>query len=153
MLPETLKINKGKALFPRIDVEKEIQELEKLIGPKDESNNIEETNTVKLVDIEDFAKIKLVAAEIKSCEPIKKSKKLLKLTVNDGKGERIVVSGISPYYKPDELIGKTVILVSNLKPAKLCGTESQGMILAASCSENDVKVIFLDGVKTGSEIR
>lgn len=153
MLPETLKINKGKALFPRIDVEKEIQELEKLIGPKDESNNIEETNTVKLVDIEDFAKIKLLAAEIKSCEPIKKSKKLLKLTVNDGKGERIVVSGISPYYKPDELIGKTVILVSNLKPAKLCGTESQGMILAASCSENDVKVIFLDGVKPGSEIR
>ena len=73
--------------------------------------------------------------------------------MDDGSGERIVVSGISNYYKPEELIGKTVILVSNLKPVKLCGVESNGMILAASCEKNGVKVIFLESVEPGSEIR
>lgn len=152
MLPETLTICKGKALFPRIDTEKEIKELDELISPKPMTDS-ENVNTIKLIDIEDFAKIKLIAAKIKDCEPVKKSKKLLKLKLDDGSGERIVVSGISNYYKPEELIGKTVILVSNLKPVKLCGVESNGMILAASCEKNGVKVIFLESVEPGSEIR
>ena len=78
----------------------------------------------------------------------------MKLTLDDGEGERTVASGISQYYKPDELVGKTIVLVANLKPAKLCGVESNGMILAADCEEDDVKVLFLDdSIPAGSRIR
>ena len=96
--------------------------------------------------------MELRAAKILSCEPVKRAKKLLKITLDDGEGERVICSGIAPYYKPDELIGKTVVLVANLKPAKLCGVESNGMLLAADAGENDVRVIFLDGVPAGSRI-
>ena len=92
-------------------------------------------------------------AEILTCEKMKKSKKLLKLTVNDGDGERQVLSGISQWYAPEDLVGKKIVLVSNLKPAKLCGEMSNGMILAADCSEDDVKVLFVDpSVPAGSRI-
>ena len=85
---------------------------------------------------------------------VSKAKKLLKLTLDDGTGvDRIVASGIAKWYKPEDLIGKKVILVANLKPAVLCGVESCGMILAADCSEDDVKVIFVDGVPAGSKVR
>ena len=122
--------------------------------PKKEENPLkEEILGVAKIGIDDFAKVDLRAAKIIQCEPIKKAKKLLKLTLDDGTGEsRTVASGIANYYKPDELIGKTVVLVSNLKPATLCGVESCGMILAATAGENDVKVIFLDGVPAGSKI-
>ena len=92
-------------------------------------------------------------AEVKACEPIKRAKKLLKLTLDDGEGERTVASGIAPWYKPEDLTGHKVIIVSNLKPAKLCGVESQGMILAADNAEDDVKVIFVDDLNTGAKIR
>ena len=108
---------------------------------------------VAKIGIEDFAKVDLRVAEIVDCGPVKKAKKLLKLTVFDGAGKRTVASGIAKWYKPEDLIGKSVIVVSNLKPATLCGVESQGMILAADCSEDDVKVIFVDGVPAGSKVR
>ena len=93
-------------------------------------------------------------AEIIACEPVKKAKKLLKLTLNDGTGkDRTVASGIAKWYKPEDLVGKKVILVANLKPAVLCGVESCGMILAADCAEDDVKVIFVDGMPAGARIR
>ena len=99
-------------------------------------------------------KVELTAAKITACEAVPKAKKLLKLTLDDGtKTPRTVASGIAKFYTPDELIGHTVILVSNLKPAKLCGIESQGMILAADCAEDDVKVLFIDNVPAGSKIR
>ena len=82
-----------------------------------------------------------------------KAKKLLKLKVDLGYEQRQVVSGIAKWYKPEDLIGKSVIVVSNLKPAVLCGVESQGMILAADCSDDDVKVIFVDGIPAGSKVR
>ena len=104
------------------------------------------------ITFEDFSKIELRVGKILDCEPVKKSKKLLKLTVNDGEKERTVVSGISQWYQPDDLIGHHIILVANLKPAKLCGVESQGMILAADCDENTVKVIFVDDMPAGSGI-
>ena len=91
-------------------------------------------------------------AKVKACEPIKRAKKLLKLTLDDGEGERVVASGIAAWYKPEDLIGRSVILVANLKPATLCGVESQGMILAADESEDSVRVIFVDGVPAGSRI-
>ena len=116
----------------------------------------EAANVAKIdeISIEDFIKVELKAAKITACEPVKKAKKLLKLTLDDGSGkERTVASGIAKWYSPDELVGKTVILVSNLKPAVLCGVESAGMILAADAGEDDVKVVFLDGVPAGSKIR
>lgn len=162
ILPHNLKTQKGEPLFPRIDVKKEIEELNKMVEDNmkaaanksgDKQEEIAE-NVVKLIDIEDFAKVKLIVAKITECEPVKKSKKLLKLKVDDGQGGRTVVSGISQHYTPEELIGKSIILVSNLKPAKLCGVESNGMILAATCPENKVKVIFAeDEIPAGSEIR
>ncbi len=151
LLPLQTPIKQSEALFPRLDLEKELKELEKTNNQPEEK--LEEMNTIKLIDIEDFAKIKLISAKIKACEPIKKAKKLLKLTLDDGAGERTVASGIAPYYAPEELVGKNIILVSNLKPAKLCGVESNGMILAATCPDGKVKVIFLDGIEPGSEIR
>lgn len=156
MLPENVKVTKSSALFPRIDVEKEIKELEKILAPssskkpaKDEDKEAEKVN---LVGIDEFAKIKLKVAKVISCEPVKKSKKLLKLILDDGEAERTVASGISQYYTPEDMIGKSIILVSNLKPAKLCGVESHGMILAATCPDGKPKVIFVDDVPAGSDI-
>ena len=92
-------------------------------------------------------------AKVISCEPVKKAKKLLKLTLDDGSGkERTVASGIAAYYAPDDLVGRNIIVVANLKPATLCGVESCGMILAAD-SGDGVKVIFADEAKIGSKVR
>ena len=77
----------------------------------------------------------------------------MKLTIFDGVKERTVASGIAKFYTPDDLIGRKIILVSNLKPAKLCGVESCGMILAADCADDDVKVIFVDDIPVGAKIR
>ncbi|MFR8530086.1 MAG: methionine--tRNA ligase [Anaeromassilibacillus sp.] len=104
------------------------------------------------IGIDTFEKVELRVAKVKACEPIKRAKKLLKLTLDDGEGERVVASGIAAWYKPEDLIGRSVILVANLKPATLCGVESQGMILAADESEDSVRVIFVDGVPAGSRI-
>ena len=156
ILPLDVTVKKGEALFPRIDVEKEIEELNSIIKNNEQVDEKtaklkEEIEGVAQIGIDDFCKVDLRVAEIKACEPIKKAKKLLKLTIFDGVKERTVASGIAKFYKPDELIGRKIILVSNLKPAKLCGVESCGMILAATCGE-DVKVIFVDDMETGSKI-
>lgn len=169
VLPKNVTVHKGDIVFPRIDVEKEIDELNEIIcGQKNSENTTqksdqknekaekseksEKTEGIAVIGIDDFAKVELRVAKIKNCEPVKKSKKLLKLTLDDGEGERTVASGISQYYKPEDLIGRNIILVANLKPAKLCGVESCGMILAADEGEN-VKVIFVDDIAPGSRIR
>ena len=162
VLSPTVTVKKGEAIFPRIDVEKEIEELNAIIQEnaakaqakeQNKANSQDKLEGLALIGIDDFAKVELRTANIIACEPVKKSKKLLKLTLNDGTGERTVASGIAQFYKPDDLIGHTVIIVANLKPAKLCGVESQGMILAADCPNGDVKVIFADDIPTGSKIR
>ncbi len=141
-------------LFARLDAEKVLAELAAEAEAAKKVAEAENIAKVSEISIEDFMKVELTAAEITACEPIKKAKKLLKLTLNDGSSKpRTVASGIAKWYTPEELIGKTVILVSNLKPATLCGVESAGMILAADCGEDDVKVIFLDSVPAGSKIR
>ena len=105
------------------------------------------------ISIDDFAKVELRTAKVINAEPIKKAKKLLKLTLDDGSGkERTVASGIALFYKPEDLIGHNVIVVANLKPAVLCSVESAGMILAADGGE-DIKVIFVDEIPEGSRIR
>lgn len=150
-----VKVNKAVPLFNRLDSEKllaEIHAKQEAEAKKNEKKNAPKIEGLAQIGIDDFAKVELRVGEIKACEPIKKSKKLLKLTVFDGEKDRTIASGISPYYKPDELVGKKIVLVANLKPAKLCGVESNGMILAASTSD-DVKVIFLDNeIPAGSKI-
>ena len=106
------------------------------------------------VDFETFAKSDFRAVKVKECEAVKKSKKLLKLVLDDGSGtDRQVLSGISQWYAPEDLIGKKVVVAANLKPAKLCGEMSNGMILAAD-SGDEAKVIFVDNsIPEGSKIR
>ena len=167
VLPEGVEIHKGETLFPRIDVNKEIEELNKLIpNPMEKKEQKEEPKAEKaekaekkdapegiaMIGIEDFAKVELRVAEVLACEPVKRAKKLLKLTLNDGEGERIVASGIAQWYKPEDLTGHHIVLVANLKPAKLCGVESQGMILAADTPDG-VMVLFVDEIPAGSNIQ
>lgn len=149
------KVGTPEPLFSRMDAEKTLEEIHAEIEAKKQAAAKAEENLVTLpeISIDDFAKVELRAAKITACEPIKKAKKLLKLTLNDGSAKpRTVASGIAQYYKPEDLIGKTIIVVANLKPATLCGVESQGMILAAD-SADGVKVVFLDGVEPGAKIR
>lgn len=158
VLPADVTVKKGPALFPRIDVEKEIDELNALIQKqmekaqaKEEKKEIEGLEEIKF---DDFAKVELRVAKIVECEPIIKAKKLLKLQVNDGtKDLRQIVSGIAPWYKPEDLIGKSVVIVANLKPAKLCGEMSNGMLLAGDTADGDVKVLFVDGIEPGTQLR
>ena len=158
VLSQTVTVKKGDVLFPRIDAEKEIEELNAIIEKQvaEAQKAEEESEFLAFLDeitIDEFAKVDLRVAKVKDCEPIKKAKKLLKLTLDDGSGEdRTVASGIAHYYKPEELIGKNVIVVANLKPAKLCGVESCGMILAAD-TDDGVKVLFPEGMKPGDKIR
>lgn len=158
VLPPDVTVHKGPALFPRIDADKEIEELNELIKKQAEEAQkaLQKPEIEGLAEIQfdDFAKVELRVAKIEQCEPIKKAKKLLKLQVNDGSSElRQIVSGIAPWYKPEDLIGKSVIIVANLKPAKLCGEMSNGMLLAGDVSEDDVKVLFVDGMPAGTKIR
>ena len=104
------------------------------------------------IGFDDFMKVDLRVAQVIACEPIPKAKKLLKLQIDLGYEQRQVVSGIAKWYKPEDLIGKKVVVVTNLAPAKLCGVESNGMILASG--EEDVRVLFLDpATKLGERIR
>lgn len=158
VLPLDVTVHKGPALFPRIDADKEIEELNELIKKQAEEAQkaLQKPEIEGLAEIQfdDFAKVELRVAKIEQCEPIKKAKKLLKLQVNDGSSKlRQIVSGIAPWYKPEDLIGKSVIIVANLKPAKLCGEMSNGMLLAGDVSEDDVKVLFVDGMPAGTKIR
>ena len=160
VLPQNITVHKGDIIFPRIDVDKEIEELNALIKSQADKakaalEDADGANLEPLADIigiDDFFKADLRIAEVKSCEKVPKAKKLLRLILNDGFGERQVVSGIAKWYAPEDLIGKKVILVANLSPAKLCGVESNGMIVAASVGE-DAKVIFVDkDIPNGSRL-
>lgn len=157
VLPQNVKVKKGEALFPRIDVDKEIDELNALIEEQvkqtQKAHQKPKIEGLAEIQFDDFAKVELRVATVLECEPIKKAKKLLKLQVNDGTDKpRQIVSGIAPWYKPEDLVGKNVIIVANLKPAKLCGEMSNGMLLAGDVSEDDVKVVFVD-MPAGTKIR
>ena len=147
------KVNEAVPLFSRIDAEKMLEQIKAETAPAPEQNK-PEAEELPQIGIEDFAKVELRVARVKSCEPVKKSKKLLKLMLDDGSGtDRQVLSGISQWYTPEDLIGKKVVIAANLKPAKLCGEMSNGMILAAD-SGDEAKVIFVDdSIPEGSKIR
>ncbi len=135
------KIEAISPLFARLDTEKVTEALTKKSESQPEKT-VEKPEGIAQIGIDDFMNIELRTAEVLECSPIEKSDKLLKLIVDLGYEKRQVVSGIAKYYKPSEIIGKKVILVSNLKPVKLKGVDSNGMILASG--EEDVRVIFLD---------
>ncbi len=152
-----IKVNEAQALFARIDSEKmlaEIAQKQQEAARKEEAAKPKEIEGLAQIAIDDFAKVELRVAKITQCEPVKRAKKLLKLHVDDGTAEgRQIVSGIAPWYTPDDLIGKSVIIVANLKPAKLCGEVSNGMLLAGDVDENDVKVVFVDSIPAGTKLR
>ena len=140
-------VNDSKVLFARVDEEKKLAEFEAerqamIAAAQKEEETIEKPEGCALIGIEDFMNVELRVAKILECEKVPKAKKLLKLQVDLGYEKRQVVSGIAKWYEPDALIGKKVVLVTNLRPATLCGIESQGMILASG--EETVRVIFLD---------
>lgn len=158
VLSADVTVKKGDVLFPRLDIDKETEELNAILlknAPKSEED-ADKANLAPIGDtikIDDFAKIDLRVAEVKACEKVPKAKKLLCLQLDDGFGTRQVVSGIAKWYAPEDLVGKKIIVVANLAPAKLCGVESNGMIVAADVGE-DARVIFVDkDIPNGSKLR
>ncbi len=151
------KVRKGEALFPRIDITAELESLaatnpaETIEAPAEKPDAPAEP-AKEIIAIDDFAKIDLRAAKVIACEAVKKSDKLLQLTLKVGDETRTVLSGIAEYYAPEALVGKTVVLLYNLAPRKMRGIESQGMVLAAG--EGDVvRLLTVDGdIADGSEI-
>ncbi|WP_251861628.1 methionine--tRNA ligase [Clostridium sp. Marseille-Q2269] len=131
------EVKKGEVIFPRIDIDKKIEELNKLKEEQLKQNKSKNIVPIKEeITIDDFEKIDLRVAKVLDCEAIKGAKKLLKFKVSLGGEERQIVSGIAKHYKPEDLIGKKVILVANLKPVKLRGELSQGMILSAATEDD-----------------
>ncbi|MDD3271056.1 MAG: methionine--tRNA ligase subunit beta, partial [Syntrophomonadaceae bacterium] len=152
------KVKKDEILFPRIDLktleEENIMDDNKVdIGDNNAAKEKEEKQP-EYIGIEDFARVDLRVAEVIACEKMEKADKLLVLRVRMGEEERTVVSGIAKNYQPEELVGKKVVLVANLKPTKLRGTLSQGMILAASDpDDNDIEVLTLDRITSGNRVK
>jgi len=146
------QLGEPKILFRKIEdaeIEDEIRKLKIASG-----EIVEEKIEFKpQIDIKDFEKIDLRVAEVIECERVKNSEKLLKLKVKIGREERQIVAGIGKHYKPEELIGKRVVVVANLKPAKLMGIESQGMLLAAVKDEKLTIITTLDEIDSGSQVR
>ena len=160
LLPKDLAITKGNVIFPRIDIEKELEELEAMKPKNTQNSNKTEDNKIEekeQIGFEDFLKMDFKIGEILECEKIKKSNKLLKSQVKIGDKIIQIVSGIANYYTPEEMVGKRVVVLTNLKPAKLCGEISEGMILAASDNDNNLKIITVEDnenvIKSGAEVR
>ena len=151
LLPADVTVKTGPVLFPRIDVEKELKELEAL-APKTEEAPSDLEPLKELTKYDNFAALDLRAVKVLECEKVPKSDKLLKFKVDDGFGERQVLSGIAKYYKPEELIGKTLAMIVNLEPRKMMGFESNGMILSVKHGDGYRVIEFPDSVKPGSDI-
>ncbi|NLM25434.1 MAG: methionine--tRNA ligase [Firmicutes bacterium] len=143
--------NKGEPIFPRIEVDKvEVVKEEKVKEEKVEKTD----NVVNLIDISDFAKLQLKVAKIVTADRIKGADRLLKLQVTTGDSERQIVAGIAQHYQPEELVGRNVVIVANLKPAKLRGELSEGMLLAATSSDGTLELVSVsDRIAPGSIVK
>ncbi|MEE1043121.1 MAG: methionine--tRNA ligase subunit beta, partial [Clostridia bacterium] len=146
------KVGEAKPMFARIDEEKKLQEIAEEIAANAEKEP--EIEPIKPeISIEDFEKLDLRVAKVIAAEKVEKADKLLKLTVKLGNEERTVVSGIAKHYKPEEMVGKNVVMIANLKPVKLRGIMSNGMILAGATDEI-LKVVELgDDIPSGTQVR
>ena len=149
LLPADVTVKKGPVLFPRIDVEKEIAELDALSKP---ARELPDEPLKPNTKFDNFASLDLRAVKVLSCERVPKSDKLLKFIVDDGFGERQVLSGIAKYYKPEDLIGKTLAMIVNLEPRKMMGLESKGMIMSVRDGDKFRVVEFPDDIKPGADI-
>ena len=153
-------VHKGEALFPRIDAEKALAELEELEAQQRKAAlpALEvEPYTEEKVDFDTFCKSDLRAVKIKNCEPVKKSDKLLKFTLDDGSGtDRVILSGIRHYYEPEQLIGKTTVAILNLPPRKMMGIPSCGMLISAVHKERGEEKLHLllldDAIPAGAKL-
>lgn len=162
VLPAGTKTQKGKPIFPRLDVKTEVEEIKNMISKStlkpDEKTEAEKTIKEKdeaagLISIDEFAKVELRVAEVIQAEPVKNADRLLKLQLCLGSEKRQVVSGIAKHYKPEDLIGKKVICVVNLKPVKLRGELSEGMILAASDQDRLVLATVSGDIPNGTKVK
>jgi methionyl-tRNA synthetase len=153
------KTKKGQPIFPRLDVKSEVEEILKMIGntqqvqQKEEKKEEKQKKTEGLISIDDFAKVELHVAEVLEAEPVEKADRLLKLQLDLGSEKRQVVSGIAKHYQPEELKGMKVICVTNLKPVKLRGELSEGMILAASEGDRLVLATVSGDIPNGTRIK
>ncbi|PKM72317.1 MAG: methionine--tRNA ligase [Firmicutes bacterium HGW-Firmicutes-16] len=149
VLSANVTVQKGETLFPRIDLEKELAYLDELLGGKTEP----EIPEVPTVTIDEFAKVRMTVCKVLECENVKKSDKLLRFKLDDGSGTpRQIFSGIAKFYKPEELVGKTVVACTNLPPRKMMGDESNGMLLSAE-KDGALNLLMLDDtVPAGSTI-
>ena len=153
LIPDKTKVNKGEVLFPRLDVEEEIVTLENLFAEKINTKEEEVIEHKDEITIDDFDKVEMRVGEILSCEKHPKADKLLVSQVKVGSETRQIVSGIATWYKPEEMVGKKVIVVCNLKPVKLRGVLSQGMILAAGNDGDALVIPQVIEAKSGAEVR
>ncbi len=165
LLPKDIKVEKNTALFPRIDIKKELVELENAIKAaqnetivskekQKEENNEDDSDEIKEITIDDFAKVHLVTGEVIASESVKGSKKLLKNTVKVGDNVRTILSGIAKYYTPEEMVGKKVVIVENLAPRKMMGETSCGMILCAADKNGKLSLITDDKqFESGCDVR
>ena len=144
--PKIYSVCKGSALFPRIDVEKELAELEKL-------NPVKKKPDTPQITIDEFAKLEIRTAKVLTCERVEGSDKLLLFKLACGGEERQIVSGLAKYYKPEDLVGKTVVIAANLKPAKIKGILSEGMILSAECGDDVTVLTTSEEIADGSKVR
>ena len=145
-------VQKGPVLFPRIDMEKELAELEAAAVPKEEPQ--EESVPAKApIAFPDFEKVEFTVCKVLACEKVEKSDKLLCFTLNDGTGtNRQILSGIAKYYKPEELVGKTVVACTNLAPRKMMGRESNGMLISAEKGEGLHLLMLDDAIPAGAKL-
>lgn len=149
LLPTAVTVKKGRVLFPRIDVEKEIEELDAMNKP---ARELPAEPAKEITNFDNFAALDLRAVKVLSCERVPKSDKLLKFIVDDGFGERQVLSGIAKYYEPEQLVGKTLAMIINLAPRKMMGLESNGMIMSVRDGDKFRVVEFGDDIKPGADI-
>lgn len=156
VLPTGVEVQKGEALFPRIDIEKELAELAAIQAEQLKPAAEPEKPAIEhLPDVsyDDFMKSEIRVCKVLACERVKKADKLLQFTLFDGERERTILSGIAAWYSPEELIGRKVMVVCNLAPRKIRGIVSEGMILSSDCGDA-AKVVFVDdGVPEGSRVR
>ncbi|WP_022851310.1 methionine--tRNA ligase [Limisalsivibrio acetivorans] len=153
-LPSGAKLGKGEQLFPRLDEKEVFEKVQNQKGPSDAEKKAEKEKEAELIDFKEFLRMEIKAGKILEGEKIKKSDKLLKLKVDVGDpAPRTIVAGIAKSYRPEELVGKTVSVVANLKPAKLMGVESQGMVLAAFDGEKHQVVELPEDVPVGTQIK
>ncbi len=144
VLPADVTVKKGKIIFPRIDIDKEIEELNAIINNGEEEKKREIEPVAASIPFDVFEKVDMRVGTVISCEKVKKSDKLLVFRIDDGISERQIVSGMAKSYEPEELIGKKVTFVANLEPRKLMGLESCGMLLSAESEDGKFKLALAD---------